>query len=163
MTRFGPFAAALFLLAVGPVGSLLAQPQVPGGGARRPTYSPYLGLLAGGGRNPAFNYFGIVQPNMQAQQQFGQLQNQIQQNAQGIQSLNNNLAYGVDQNFPLTGHAATFGNLSHYYTYGRGIAAGSSSGSFRGGSGMTGGGAGMGRPGGASTAGGRPASGGTRR
>jgi len=145
MTRFAPFAAALVLLAVGPVGALLAQPQVPGGGARRPSYSPYLGLLAGG-RNPAYSYFGIVQPQMQNQQAFGQLQQQIQQNAQSIQSLNNNLAYGEDQNFPLTGHAATFGNLSHYY--GRSPGASGSSGGGMGG-GMSGGmsGGGMGRGG----------------
>ena len=154
MKRYGLFAAALFLIAVGPVGSLFAQPQVPGGGARRPTYSPYLGLLAGGGGNPAFNYFGIVQPNMQAQQQFGALQGMIQQNAQNIQSINNNVAYGVDQNFPLTGHAATFGNLSHYYSYGRGIAAGSG-GSSRGASGGISGGTSMGmnRPAGAPSGG----------
>lgn len=108
LSRHG-LAAMLFLL--GGVGIASAQPQAPM--VNRPAFSPYLGLMAGG--NPAFSYFGFVQPQMQLQQQFGQIQQQVMQNNLGIQQLNNNMLYGIDPNMPLTGHTATFMNYSHYY------------------------------------------------
>jgi hypothetical protein len=57
-----------------------AQPQVPvGPGGRPPVVSPFLGLAGGGFGNPALNYFSFVQPQVQMQQQLGQLQFQQQQ------------------------------------------------------------------------------------
>ena len=49
-----------------------------GGGAQRPTFSPYLNLL-NRGNNPGLIYLGIVRPQQQMQQQFNQLQQQTNQ------------------------------------------------------------------------------------
>lgn len=113
MTRYLPFAAAVALLATGPVSSAVAQPQPPVG-PPRPAFSPYLGLLWGGA-NPAFNYAAIVQPQVQFQQQFGQLQMQMRQNYQNLQTLSNTMAYGINPNLPISGHAAVFNNTGHYF------------------------------------------------
>ena len=56
---------------------LVAQPQ-PRATPTRPVFSPYLNLLGGTG-NPGLNYYGIVRPQMQLQQQFNQLQQQTNQ------------------------------------------------------------------------------------
>ena len=85
-----------------------AQPQVPAGPSR-PVFSPYLNLLNGG--NPALNYFGIVQPQIQMQQQLGQIQQQV-----GIlgQTTNGQL---IDPSglLPATGSVATFNNTYGYF------------------------------------------------
>lgn len=93
-----------------------AQPQAPQGSpANAPAFSPYLNLLRPTG-STALNYFGIVQPQLQFQQQFNQLQ---QQNQQFGQQLNNIQSYDQQLQqqflFPLTGHAATFNNTGHYF------------------------------------------------
>jgi len=80
MKRITPAACAA-ILALTSLGSseVFAQPQVPvGPNGRPPVVSPFLGLSGGFG-NPALNYFSFVQPQMQMQQQMGQLQFQQQQ------------------------------------------------------------------------------------
>jgi hypothetical protein len=72
-----------------------------------------MNLLRGG--SPALNYFGLVRPQQQFQQQFGNLQQQLSQTNNNLQSLNNNMLYGVDPTLPLTGHAATFNNTGRYF------------------------------------------------
>jgi len=108
-----PFAAAVALLAVASsVKPASAQPQpfVP----PQPVYSPYLNMLWGGG-GPAFNYFALVQPQLQFQQQSAQLQYQLNRTNQAIQATNAALVAGADPYLPITGRGATFGYYSHYY------------------------------------------------
>jgi hypothetical protein len=98
-----------------------AQPPTPGGGAQRPTFSPYLNLL---NRNfsPAGNYFGFVRPQQQMQQQFGQLQSQLNtanQSLMGLQAQGDQLANELNSGFGLrsTANVATFMNTGHYFSY----------------------------------------------
>lgn len=95
---------------------LQAQPR-PAVPASRPSYSPYMNLLWGGGRgaSPALNYLGIVRPQMQMQEQAAQMQAQLYQTNQALQQTNQVLATGADALLPATGRGATFGNYSHYY------------------------------------------------
>lgn len=78
-----------------------------------PFISPYLNL-ARPGADPGFNYFTLVQPQMQQQRN-----NEI--NASRIQGVNSDLqqakssAYGPVQRIRPTGGAATFRNYSHFY------------------------------------------------
>lgn len=94
-----------------------AQPQAPQGNpANTPAFSPYLNLLRPTG-SIALNYFGIVEPQLQFQQNFNQLQ---QQNQQFGQQLNNMQSYQQQLQqqflFPFTGHGATFNNTGHYFS-----------------------------------------------
>jgi hypothetical protein len=85
-------------------------------------YSPYLNLLrTGSPYGVAGNYYGLVRPQLDAQNAFQNLQRQINQNTGAI------TASGVDQStgLPYTGHPAAFLNLSHYYS--RGFTGGGSS------------------------------------
>ena len=81
MKRIHPAAcAAILAFTTLSASQAIAQPQVPvGPGGRPPVVSPFLGLAGGGFGNPALNYFSFVQPQMQMQQQLGQLQFQQQQ------------------------------------------------------------------------------------
>lgn len=78
-----------------------------------PFISPYLNL-ARPGADPGFNYFTLVQPQMQQQRN-------TELNASRIQSVNSDLqqaqagAYGPVRGIRPTGHAATFRNYSHFY------------------------------------------------
>lgn len=112
-----------------------AQPQVPAGPAR-PVFSPYLNLLNGG--NPALNYFGLVVPQMQMQQQLSQLQMQ-QQAGTGGQS-----GQQADPSslFPPTGTVAVFNSTGSYFNrvyVGSGTSGGGGSGGSGGASGISGG------------------------
>lgn len=91
-----------------------AQPVPPGGGASRPTFSPYLSLANGG--NPGANYFGIVRPQQQMQRQINQNAQQFQQSTGALQQELNGLAVGADPNLPSTGQVARFNSLAPYYT-----------------------------------------------
>lgn len=117
MIRYTPFAATLLLLLAGPVSSSFAQP-IPPVMAPRPAYSPYLNLLWGFG-SPAFNYFGLVQPQLQMQQQNMQMQLQMRQTSRNIQMLNNELSsfnvYGINPNIRATGFIPMFNNTGHYF------------------------------------------------
>ena len=115
MLRIRLFGIAILITVLAPISVATAQPVAPGGGLSRPSFSPYLNL-ANRGNNPSLNYLGIVRPQLQAQQQFGQLQQQYQQSNQGLQSQLNQLAQGVDASLPLTGHVATFNNTGSYFS-----------------------------------------------
>ncbi len=95
---------ALALMAF--VGSF-AQAQAPFGPAARPAYSPYLNLLRSG--NPTFqNYYGLVRPQIQANQSIQSLQGQLQT----TNSLIASNATGTDgSTLPVTGQ--TFGYMNH--------------------------------------------------
>ena len=115
MLRIRLFGIAILITVLAPISVATAQPVAPGGGLSRPSFSPYLNL-ANRGNNPSLNYLGIVRPQLQAQQQFGQLQQQYQQSNQGLQSQLNQLSQGVDASLPLTGHVATFNNTGSYFS-----------------------------------------------
>jgi hypothetical protein len=78
----------------------------------QPPVSPYLNLFRGG--NPGINYYGLVRPQVQAQQNLQQLQLQqqlqAQQQAQQMQSQQAILLSPATQMSPLptTGHPAYF-------------------------------------------------------
>jgi hypothetical protein len=84
------------------------------GGYSRPTLSPYLNLVRGGNR--AANYFLGVVPEIDRRNQYPQFSSQIQD----LERRANNLASTEESPPQLqeTGHAAQFGNLSPYFTYG---------------------------------------------
>ena len=131
MNRFllATSAAILFALA-GDLPTASAQPQVPGGGgASRPTFSPYLNLLNGGGRSPAFNYLGIVRPQQQLNQQFGQLQQQLTKQSQ---SINQAIQASEESLLPTTGNVSVFNSTAGYFNRIPGVSAvgGSSAGGF---------------------------------
>lgn len=115
MTRPALPALALALFAAAP---LLAQPVPPGGVPQRPTFSPYLNLL-NRGAGPAVNYFGMVRPQQQFQQQAGLLQQQLNTANTEFQSLqlqNQQLATGLINVFlPQTGNVAVFNNTGNYF------------------------------------------------
>ncbi len=162
----GTSTLALVLIAVGGT-SAFAQPQPGNSGVRSPSFSPYLNLVRG--NSPAANYFGIVRPGQQLQQQANQLQQQL---SQTNQSLSSGLG-GINDQLT-TGRGATFGYYSHYFynspASGGGLGGGRTGGggpSLGGGGGFAGGGGAMsvlGRSGavGAPQARNRPAAGGRR-
>lgn len=141
-------ALALLGLAIGVAD---AQP-IPGNGAgvRRPTTSPYLGLLANTG-SPALNYAAIVRPQQQLQQQMGVMQQQnILGNRAYDQALNQDLNT-ISQLLSPTGNVAVFNNTGNYFNrYGSSFGrSGGGGGSFGGGGmnrGSFGGGGGFNRP-----------------
>ena len=100
---FSGQAAAQFPSPVsGPIGR---PPQNPLG---TPTISPFLNMAQGG--NPALNYFGLVRPQLQTQQQLRQLQQQQLADQAAIGGLT-----GLG-GFPLvTGHETRFMNYGTYY------------------------------------------------
>lgn len=76
------------------------------------SFSPYLNM-ARGGTNAAINYYGLVKPQMQAQQQFYNLNQQTQALEQQQQTM---MGLGGSNNASsTTGHTTYFGNYSHYY------------------------------------------------
>ncbi len=125
MPRLLPSAAAALLIASfadSPQAS--AQPQVPGGGAAsRPTVSPYLNLLGGYG-NPGLNYLGIVRPQQQLLQQFGQIQQQQQQLGAQNQALNQALLNTEESLLPPTGNVSVFNSTGGYFNRIPGITGG---------------------------------------
>ena len=114
MTRY--FLTAALALVTASAG--FAQPIPPGGLPQRPAFSPYLNLL-NGGASPALNYFGLVVPQQQFQQQFGQLQQQITTangDFQALQQQNRQLANGlINAYLPQTGNVAVFNNTGNYF------------------------------------------------
>jgi hypothetical protein len=80
MKLSGIVAGVVLTIAATVAQAQYVQPQVSPYGNM--TYSPYVNLLqsgngTGGAFNPAITYMGIVQPQLQAQSNFMQLQNQI--------------------------------------------------------------------------------------
>jgi len=98
--------ASLGVLACVAVSPAHAQFQPQTNPAGRPAVSPFLNLLRGG--NPAVNYYGLVRPQLQTQATLQQLQQQLALNQLGLNTAEN-------QPDLTTGHAARFGNFSHYY------------------------------------------------
>ena len=92
--------------------SSAARAQYPGQPrptASSPAYSPYLNILRPG--NTATNYYGLVRPQIDFQNQVTTLQQQYG-------ALNRDVnALPADQPLapPTTGHAAQFMTYSHYY------------------------------------------------
>jgi hypothetical protein len=72
--------------------------------------SPFLNMLRPG--NPAVNYYGLVTPQIQANQQFGLLQQQTQQLTRVQQSL---VAPPTNQAQVVTGHTTRFMQYGHYF------------------------------------------------
>jgi hypothetical protein len=96
-------AAAQFIPSPGTFG------RPPGNPMGTPTFSPYLNLGRGG--NEALNYYGLVRPQVQAQQSIQQLQQQQYQLEQ-LQLAGMARTTGL----PLpTGHPAMFGNYLQFY------------------------------------------------
>ncbi len=91
-----------------------AQPMPPGGPVQRPTFSPYLSLLSNTG-SPALNYFGLVRPQQQMAQQFGQLQAQQQQTAALVNQAIGQEAAVLNEILAPTGNVATFNNTGNYF------------------------------------------------
>lgn len=106
MPRFTVFVA---LIATATVASAQPQPAT----TQRPSFSPYLNL-ARGGSSPGINYMGVVRPQMQMQQQYGQLQQQLRQTNQNLQEVGN-AVYGADPNLALSGHASVFNSTGRYF------------------------------------------------
>ena len=146
------FFLALAVLAI-TLGFSQAQP-LPGNGAgvRKPTTSPYLGLLSNTG-SPALNYLAIVRPQQQLQQQMGEMQQQsILGNRAYDQALNQDLST-ISQLLAPTGTVAVFNNKGNYFNrYGSSFSSsgGGSSGGMNRGSFGAGGGGGAGRSAGSS-------------
>lgn len=119
MTPYIRRAAIVAIAFVGSVSVAFAQPTVPGAGnVGSPPLSPYLNLLRNNSNNanPAFNYLTITRPQMQFNQAANQLNQQLQNtNAQLQQQQGQIGILGGDGSMPVTGHAATFGNLGGHF------------------------------------------------
>jgi hypothetical protein len=101
-------------------GAAMAQVPLPGGPQvpQRPTVSPYLNLLRG--NNPAYlNYYGLVQPQLQAQQQLASLQQQVL----GLQNTPSSY-YGGTGNELITGKQVGFFTHRGYFMNFGGMGAG---------------------------------------
>ena len=71
-------------------------------------YSPYLNLLRP--NSPAYvNYYGLVRPEVDFRSSIYGVQQGVAANAAGISSID------ASTGLPLTGHATTFMNTSHYF------------------------------------------------
>jgi hypothetical protein len=101
-----PLLCLLLPPLVGVGDSVSAQPPV--GPAMRPTTSPYLNLLQGGG-SPATNYYGIVRPVQEFRRQNTQFSSQLSL-LQGRENQSTNQAA-----LPDTGHAAGFMTAGSYF------------------------------------------------
>jgi hypothetical protein len=77
------------------------------GQSNQPAVSPYLNLLRPG-NSPGFNYYGLVRPQMQFQNDIQNLQNQAMTNRAAITDINGLLV-------PTTGHSTYFLNTSSYF------------------------------------------------
>ncbi len=101
------------------VGSVASSQKKPFSGVqRRPTLSPYLGLLRDNDTNDADlpAYFAFVRPQ-QEQQRVNQQQNrEVQQLNRQVQQLDRRIINpSGSQTLRPTGHQTMFMNLSHYY------------------------------------------------
>jgi hypothetical protein len=128
----------------------------PPPGLSRPILSPYMNMTRPG-TNPAINYYGLVRPQIDTNQNLSQLQQQFQQLDTGI---NQGMTTGAPQagSMLTTGHPVVFMNYGTYfplftrggspYRGGAGGGTGALGGIGRGGIGLGGGGLGLGNTGG---------------
>jgi len=117
--KFIRVAIAISLVAYA---SSSARAQAPQG---RPTYSPYLNLLRSG--NPTFqNYYGLVRPQIQANQSIQSLQGQLQDTNAVIASNATDTSGNV---LPVTGQG--FGYMTHRGYFLNNLSSGSGSGARR--------------------------------
>ena len=87
-----------------------AQPQV-GPSPVRPAFSPYLNLLRGG-NSPGLNYYGLVRPQLESNNNIQKLQQQVADNRTAINSLNS----AATAPLAATGHGVTFLNTGSYFS-----------------------------------------------
>jgi hypothetical protein len=110
MSRMKPalIAVALVLAA----GAVYAQPLAPQAPTQQPysppVFSPYLNLLNRG--NPAINYYGIVRPEVQDQQQLQRLQLGLARTNAEIEATTATPGF-----LPTTGHAVGFMTQARYF------------------------------------------------
>jgi hypothetical protein len=97
---------ALFSLALF-VKMSIAQPPAP---PVRPTFSPYLNLLRGGG-SPALNYYGLVRPEQNLQQNLQGIQMNQATTSSNLKTVNDILAGNITP----TGVASQFMNHGRYF------------------------------------------------
>jgi hypothetical protein len=112
--RFAGIVGLIALIAP----AVQAQP-VPPSIPQRPAFSPYLNLLRGG--NPGLNYYGLVRPQLQLNEQYGQLQSRLNQFAREADQQDDPF-FGAGSNanrynpyLPLTGYVARFDDLGGYF------------------------------------------------
>lgn len=98
----------------------------------RPTVSPYLSIVDGGGG--AANLFNIVRPRQQAQKRAREFRNELGNVEAEVQRSQRPLAQGPSSSVPITsgrmgptGHGATFGDLNGYFGNPSGRGGGSNS------------------------------------
>lgn len=112
------FAWAALVTAAG-AGAAGAQPPVPGGAAgyggaaSPPVFSPYLNIVGGFG-SPAFNYYGIVRPQIAARRAILGLESSVAANRQAIANVESGIA-GGEFNLSPTGHPSAFLNTGGYF------------------------------------------------
>ncbi len=102
------FSLAAVLTTVFSGNSALAQ-TIGGQNPSGPPVSPYLNLMRLGA-TPGINYYDLVRPQLQIQSAISNLQQNQASLIQGLAMGGN----GADT-LVTTGHAATFGNYSHYF------------------------------------------------
>ena len=108
MKTFRILAAAVAILALCTQNRLCAQPPGSPIPSPRPVVSPYINLLRN--NSPAYlNYYGLVRPEFQFQNQLGGLQQSLAASS-GAGS-----ATDPATGLPLTGHSTQFLNTSHYF------------------------------------------------
>jgi hypothetical protein len=103
-----------------------------------PAVSPFVNLNRGG--NPGANYFGIIQPQIQAQQGLSMLTQQQQLLEQQMYAMPGQDPLGSG----ISGHPVYFRNYLHYFPQSGGIVTGTGFGAPGGGFGAPGGGFGAG-------------------
>ncbi|MGL4551163.1 MAG: hypothetical protein ACRC33_08245 [Gemmataceae bacterium] len=102
---------AAVLAAVATTSAFAQAPLRPGIGPNtRPAFSPYLNLVRNG-NSAAFNYFGLVRPELQFRDSIQSLQGDVATNRQMINATNATVASAL----PATGHTATFLNTGGYF------------------------------------------------
>ncbi len=111
MVRFKPTLLALVLALVAGVtyGQAPVAPQGPTQPYSPPVFSPYLNLLNRG--NPAINYYGIVRPQLQDQEQLQRLQFGLARTNAEIEATTTTRPGEV----PPTGHAVGFQTQGRFF------------------------------------------------
>jgi hypothetical protein len=120
--RIPAAAALLVVLGSSSIQELAAQPVAP---VRSPGFTPFLGVVGGGGRGGigVGGYYGIGRS-----QQMMQLQNELNYQTQTMQMQQAIITNMVNMSLPQTGRGAVYNSLGHWYPssrYGGGYGMGS--------------------------------------